>query len=120
MLSVVVTTKNEEKRIKACLESVKWADEIIILDNGSTDQTLEIAKKYSNKIFKYQNLDFSSWRNKGVEKAENQWVLYVDPDERVLSDLRQEIEDLIGQNECSAYAFSRKNIIFRICNIFFE
>ena len=52
MLSVVIITKNEDKRIEACLESVKWVDEIIVVDNGSQDKTLDIAKKYTEKIFK--------------------------------------------------------------------
>ena len=112
MLSVVVLTKNEENMLKVCLESVKWADEIIILDNGSSDNTLEIAKKYTNKIFKYKNLDFSSWRNIAVEKCKNDWILYIDPDERVLTALKDEILELIRSDEFSAFAISRRNIIF--------
>lgn len=111
-LSIVVITKNEEGRIKACLESVKWVDEIVILDNGSIDETLEIAKSYTDKIFIFKDLDFSSLRNKGMEKSTGDWVLYIDADERVLSNLRQEIEELIKSNKFSAVAISRKNIIF--------
>lgn len=112
MLSVIVITKNEEERIVACLESIKWADEIIILDNGSEDKTLDLAKKYTNKIFKFENNDYAAFRNKALEKASGDWVLYIDPDERVLSDLKSEIEDLIKKNDYSAYAISRRNIIF--------
>src|SRR3989344_655320 len=53
MLSVIILTKNEEDRIKVCLESVKWADEIIVLDNGSTDQTLEIVERYTDKLIEF-------------------------------------------------------------------
>ncbi len=112
MLSVIILTKNEQDRIKTCLESVKWAEEIIILDNGSTDRTLEIAKEYTKKIFIYKNLDFSTWRNKGIEKCSNAWVLYIDPDERILLPLKNEISQLIKSDEFSAFAISRKNIIF--------
>src|SRR3989344_4384530 len=111
-LSVIVLTKNEKERIKTCLESVKWADEIIIVDNGSEDKTLEIAKKYTEKIFSFNSLDFSSIRNIGMEKGTNDWVLYVDSDERVLESLREEIENVIKEDKCSALAISRKNIIF--------
>lgn len=112
MLSVIIIAKNEEGRIKACLESVKWADEIIIADNGSTDKTKQIARQYSDKIFEFDGLDFSSLRNKAFEKATGDWVLYVDADERVLSVLRNEIESLITFTDYSAFAISRRNIIF--------
>ena len=112
MLSVVVIAKNEEDRIKACLESIKWATEIIVLDNGSIDKTIDIAKKYTDKIFSFDNLDFASIRNKGMEKAENEWVIYIDADERILFNLKEEILETIKSNEYSAIAISRKNIIF--------
>lgn len=119
MLTVVILAKNEEKMIKVCLESAKWADEIIVIDSGSTDETLEIAKKYTDKIIKVDGGDFSEIRNEGMEKASGDWVLYVDSDERVLEPLREEILKLVeyaslrGQDDnYSAYAISRKNIIF--------
>lgn len=112
MLSVVVLTKNEEDRIKACLESVKWADEIIVVDNGSQDNTLQVAKEYTDKIFKVNLHDFAAWRNFAVEKTSGDWMLFIDPDERVLLPLKKEIEALISFSDFSAYAISRKNIIF--------
>jgi len=112
MISVIVITKNEQDRITACLESVKWADETIVIDNGSEDKTLTIAKKYTDKIFIFKDLDFAALRNKGIEKSAGNWVLYVDADERVLDDLKDEIDDVIRKGQYSAYAISRKNIIF--------
>lgn len=112
MLSVIIITKNEEERIKTCLESVKWADEIIIADNGSDDLTLDIAKKYTDKIFTFKDFDFATLRNKAFEKSCGDWVLYVDADERVLDSLRKEIEVMISFSDFSAYAISRINIIF--------
>lgn len=112
MLSIIIITKDEEGRIKACLESVKWAEEIIIIDNGSTDNTLEVAKKYTDKIFQAEKEDFASIRNLGVEKSKGDWILFVDADERVLESLKNEIAEIIGTNNFSAYAISRKNIIF--------
>lgn len=111
-LSVVIITKNEEGMIKNCLESVKWADEIIVADNESTDNTLEIAKKYTEKVFTFKTQDFAVLRNKAFEKANGSWVLYVDADERVLKDLKTEIMETIAGTPYSALAISRKNIIF--------
>src|SRR3989344_6523114 len=110
MLTVIVITKNEQDKLGACLESVKWADEILILDNGSIDQTLDIAKKYTSQIFKFENLDFASLRNKAIEKASGEWILYIDADERVLENLRREIEAVINFTDNSAFAISRRNI----------
>ncbi|MBU1000121.1 glycosyltransferase family 2 protein [Patescibacteria group bacterium] len=112
MLSVVIITKNEENRIKACLESVKWADEIIVVDNGSGDNTLNIARQYTEKIFEVNLQDFSSIRNLAIKKTSGDWVFFVDADERVLEPLKKEIETVITLSDYSAYAISRKNIIF--------
>lgn len=112
MLSVVVITKNEEDRIFTCLESVKWADEIIVVDNGSTDQTVNIAKKFTDNIFEFKGQDFSVLRNTGMEKAKGDWVFYLDADERVLKSLKEEIAQEIKNEKFKAYAVSRKNIIF--------
>lgn len=113
MLSVVVLTHNDQDLIKACLESVKWAEEVIIVDNNSTDNTVNIAKKYTDKVFADKGDDFSTRRNLGMEKSKGDWVLYVDSDERVLDSLKSEIESIItSENSDSAYALSRKNIIF--------
>lgn len=112
MLSVAVITKNESDKIKACLESVKWVDEIIIIDNGSQDDTLKIAREYTEKIFKANTQDFASLRNLAMEKSLGDWVLFVDADERVLKPLKEEIEVMVTLSDYSAYAISRRNIIF--------
>jgi len=112
MISIIVITKNEEERIEACLESIKWADEIIVIDNGSTDKTKEIVKKYTDKIFDFVGQNFASLRNQALDKVSSDWVLYVDADERVLAPLKEEINFLVKQSENTAYAISRKNIIF--------
>lgn len=112
MISVIVIAKNEEDRIKVCLESVKWADEIIVADNGSSDLTLDIAGKYTDKIIRFDGQDFAALRNKAFEKSKGDWVLYVDADERVLEPLKNEILLLAGSEKHTAYAISRKNIIF--------
>lgn len=112
MLSVVIITKDEEDRIKACLESVKWADEIIVVDSGSVDSTLEIAKNYTDKIFKVALQDFASLRNLAMEKTKGDWVFFIDADERITDSLKKEIEVIVNFSDFSAYAISRRNIIF--------
>ena len=111
MLSIVVITKNEEKMITACLESVKWADELIIFDNGSTDRTLEIAKKYTANIFSYEGQDYAELRNLAFSKTKGDWVLYIDADERVLTTLKEEILEVMKSSRYAAYAIRRTNII---------
>jgi len=92
MISVVILTKNEEKNIADCLQSLSWCDETIVIDDNSTDKTVEIAKKAGAKVYSHplQN-DFSQQRNYGLEKTRNEWVLFVDADERVSSALWYEM-----------------------------
>lgn len=112
-LSVIIVAKNEEPRIKACLESVKWADEIVFVDNGSTDKTTSIARSYTDNILSIEKLDYADIKNRAFEKTTGEWVLYIDADERVLAPLKQEIEAIISNEnpEFQAYAISRINVI---------
>lgn len=111
-LSVIIIAKNEQEMIKTCLESVKWAEEIVLVDNGSTDKTADIAKDSGARVVRFLSDDFSKTRNKGMKEAKGEWVLYVDADERVLKSLREEILEIISSSNFSAFALSRKNIIF--------
>ncbi len=92
-ISIVILTRNEEKNIVDCLESLSAFKDIVIIDDGSTDRTEEIIKNYDNvRIFKREmNGDFSAQRNFGLSKAKNEWVLFIDADERVSRDLYREI-----------------------------
>jgi len=97
MISVVILTKNEEQNIGKCLESVKWCDEIIIVDDKSSDKTIEIAKKYKTSIYiNSLNGNFSSQRNFGLSKAKNEWILFIDSDEIVSDALAYEISNAVG------------------------
>jgi len=113
-ISVVISACNEEKKIKECLESVKWADEIIFVDNNSNDKTVEIAKKYTSKIFSRQNnLMLNVNKNYGFSKVSNEWVLNLDADERVSDELASEIKSVIVSSDAKdGYFIPRKNIIF--------
>lgn len=113
MLSIIVIAKNEQERIKVCLESVKWADELIVIDSGSVDDTAKIAKQYTDKVYSIQFESFAKLRNEAFLTSKGDWVLYIDSDERVLSNLRTEITTIINsKNSKSAYALSRINVIF--------
>jgi len=112
-LSVVILARNEEEMIGDCLESVKWADEIVLIDSGSTDKTPKIAQEYGAKIVEvaFKGLEFSRWRNLGKEKAAGDWILYIDADERVTPLLRAEIKKRIKRKSqpFTAYEIPRRN-----------
>jgi (heptosyl)LPS beta-1,4-glucosyltransferase len=104
MISAIVITKNEEKFLAVCLQSLKWVDELIVYDNGSTDKTKQIAKQFTQKVFEYTGQDYAALRNLAFEKTQGDWVLYVDADERVLAPMRDEILRITKDDTCSAYA----------------
>lgn len=110
-LSVIVSTYNEEKNIEECLESVKWADEIIVIDSKSKDKTAEIAKKYTDKIFVTEIKSFSGKKNFGIDKASGEWIFWIDADERIPDALKDEILQTISGsgNEISVYEVNRKS-----------
>ncbi len=108
-ITAVVLTKNEEEMIKDCLNSVSFCSEIIIIDSKSTDSTLEIAKKYHAKIFEDTSTDWSKKRNLGLKHASQDWILYIDADERVTSELKAEIITAITTEDKIAYSLKRKN-----------
>ena len=94
-LSAVILTKNEENNIRNCLESLNFCDEILVIDDNSTDKTAEIARKLGVKVFSHPlNNDFAQQRNYGLKKATNDWVLFIDADEEVPEALASEINNL--------------------------
>ncbi|MCX7793370.1 MAG: glycosyltransferase family 2 protein [Thermodesulfovibrionales bacterium] len=108
-LSITIITLNEEKNIGDCLESVKWADEIIIIDSGSTDRTVEICKKYTDKVFYNPWPGMNEQKALAMEKARGSWILNIDADERVTPELKKEIIDAIKHPRYDGYRFPRKN-----------
>ena len=93
-ISVTIITKNEEEAIEDCLRSVEWTDEIIIVDSGSEDKTLDVARKFTDKIFTKEWEGFAAQKSYAMSLAENEWVLSLDADERVSEKLKDEIEQL--------------------------
>lgn len=97
--SVYIICKNEEKHIKRVLESIKEFDEIVVVDSGSTDNTLNIAKEYTNKIFHQDWLGFAKQKEYAKNLCQNDWVLNLDADEQLTEELKKEIEKVIEENK---------------------
>jgi glycosyltransferase involved in cell wall biosynthesis len=101
-ISVIIITKNEENSILDCLSSVKWADEIIVLDSGSTDRTVEICQSQGAKVKATQDWQgFGKQKNRALALAKHEWILSIDADERVSETLHIEIEEAIRSNPLS-------------------
>ena len=96
-LSVIVTTFNEAANIAACLESVKWADEIIVVDSFSTDETVAISQQYTSNILQRKYSGPSDQKNWAIPQAQHDWVLILDADERACDGLKNEITTLLQQ-----------------------
>ena len=96
-LSVMVMTKNEEKNISECLESVAWAKDIIVLDDCSTDRTQEIARRYTEHIVERKMDIEGRHRNYGYSLAKENWILSLDADERVSPELAEKIKKIVTQ-----------------------
>ena len=103
MLSVVIITLNEEAKIKDCLESVAWADEIVLVDSFSKDNTVEIARNYTDKIYQREFAGFGDQKNFALSKASGDWILAIDADERVTSELQEEIKRTLSNPGANGY-----------------
>jgi len=115
MISVSIIGHNEEKNIERCLYSVRWADEIVFVDCASKDKTVEIVKKYATKIFyKENNPNLNVNKQFGIEQCKGDWILYLDPDEVVTEELKEEIlsEVRSPKSEVNGFFIPRKNFYF--------
>src|SRR5437660_1056704 len=111
-LSVVIITRNEESNIGRTLASVTWADERIVVDSGSTDRTLEIAREQGAKVFQEPWKGYAQQKNSAIAKASGDWVLSIDADEEVSSELGESIRQVIGNGTPSiaGYFITRRNL----------
>ncbi len=109
-LSVVIITKNEESTIDRCLSSLKWADEIIVLDGFSTDKTVEICRKYTDKIYQKKFVSFPVEREYALGKASNDWVLSVDADMYFPPQFCQEIRNILSADVIPFDGFYAKGL----------
>jgi len=108
-LSVTIIAKNEAHRIRDCLESVKWADEIIVLDSGSTDETRAICREYTDKVFSTDWPGYGAQKNRALDYATKQWILSIDADERLSPKLCAEIQAVIKSSHNFVYQIPRKS-----------
>ena|ERR1051326_2746079 len=110
-LSVTVITHNEEKNIAAALESVRWADEIVVIDSHSTDQTVEIARKYTDQVIVRDWPGYAAQKQFAAEQARHDWILSIDADERVTPELASEIQKILKSPPADTQGFyiSRRN-----------
>jgi glycosyltransferase involved in cell wall biosynthesis len=108
--SVTIITLNEEKNLRACLESVRWADEVVIVDSGSKDRTLEIAQEFSCTILHNPWPGMREQKNLATASAAGPWILNLDADERMSAELQQEVQQHLAAPKFDGYSFPRKNI----------
>src|SRR5690625_5030243 len=112
-LAAVLIVKNEAAHLRACLETVSWADEIVVLDAGSEDNTCEIAREFTDKVA--VNAD---WQGFGIQRqraeamATSHWVLMIDADERVTPELRESIQKVVAAEESAIYTLPRLSWCF--------
>ncbi len=111
-ISVVVITSNEERMISNCLDTLRSFDEIVVVDNGSKDSTVDLAKRAGAKIVHLHEASFAESRNAGMKAATGDWILYIDADERVTPALAHEIREKCLHPDHQAYAIRRQNILY--------
>ncbi|MDD5362440.1 MAG: glycosyltransferase family 2 protein [Ignavibacteria bacterium] len=114
MLSVTIICKNEENHLRECLESVKWADEIIVVDSLSTDDTVSIAMEYTHKVFLQKWQGYAKQREFALSKTTNDWVFPLDADERCSPELKDEILSIINsKTNFSGFRIPRKSYFLK-------
>ena len=109
-LSVIIVAQNEAHDIRRCLESIKWADEIIVFDSGSTDGTQAICREYTDKVFETDDWPGDGpQKNRALQQATSEWILSLDADEEIPKELAKEIKFAILSNVYAAYTMPRKS-----------
>lgn len=112
-VSVVVITLNEEERLRACLESAAWADEVVVVDAESRDKTVQIAREFTDHVFVRPWPGFAEQKNFALARASSDWLLSLDADEEVSAELREEIGHLLDEGPaCAGYRIPRRNIFW--------
>lgn len=109
-LSIIILAKNVENEIVPAIKSSQFADEVIVVDTGSTDRTIEICRKLGTKIVHAPGDSFAKWRNDGAKAAKGEWLMYLDSDERIPVRLAKEILTTIANPEHNSYTVSRYEI----------
>jgi glycosyltransferase involved in cell wall biosynthesis len=109
-LSVIIPAKNEADRIERCLKSVQFADEILVVDSFSTDDTVNLARRYGARVIQQEYRYSASQKNRSIPQAEHEWILLLDADEWIIPELQDEIQTLLKEGPaCKGYAIPRIN-----------
>lgn len=111
-LAAVVLTKDEERHVAECLDSLSWADETVVFDSFSTDRTVEIAHGLGARVLQHRFVDYAAQRNAALEIVQAKWILFLDADERVTPDLADEIRiaiELEGKDARAGWWIPRHN-----------
>lgn len=112
-LSACITTFNNERTLGACLESVKWADEIVVLDSYSTDRTTEIAARYRARILQHAFMGYGKQKQMAIDAADNRWVLLLDADEALSPELQRQVRALMQTGPAAdGYELPRQEQLF--------
>lgn len=112
-ISAVILTRNNEASIRQALSSVRFCDEIVVIDDQSSDETIKIAKQRGATVYSRSlNGDFAAQRNFGLSKARYEWVLFVDADETVSALLQKEIQDSVGRVDVQGFYLKREDILW--------
>ncbi len=108
-ITAVIIVKNEEHQIMDCLQSLGWVDEIVVVDTGSTDRTVELAGRFASRVCKIEFKGYGDAKNYGVHMATGEWILSLDADERISPQLREEIEETLKrEGDREGYYIPRK------------
>jgi glycosyltransferase involved in cell wall biosynthesis len=111
-LTVVILTKNEERNIVDCIESVGWADEVVVFDSFSEDRTVEIAQELGARVIQHPFRNYAEQRNAAMEAVESRWVFFVDADERATPELAAEVRQVVKDKTKVGWWVPRYNYIF--------
>jgi len=113
-IGITITAYNEENNIEACMKSITWADEIVLINCMSGDNTGKIASQYTNKIYDFENdSNININKNRGIDKISSDWVLVLDADERVPEELKEEIKTVLKEeSRNTGFFIPRKNFYF--------
>ncbi|MCY3771638.1 MAG: glycosyltransferase family 2 protein [Gemmatimonadetes bacterium] len=109
-ISIIIIARNEADRIEPCLRSARFADEIVLVDSGSTDDTVAIAQKYADRVIETEWLGYGPTKQVALEHVTGEWVLWLDADEHVPTDLRDEILAVVDTGAHAGYHIARKTL----------
>jgi glycosyltransferase involved in cell wall biosynthesis len=111
-ITAVIIAKNEEKMLAACLETLTWCDELLLIDGASSDQTVAVAEKYGVRVIGFDHPSFAKKREKALESINTDYLFYVDADERVTPALAKEILVHLENQDCQVMKINRDNICY--------